>query len=546
MNSNKLKQVQNVCSYIDGEFITKYHPVKMLSSGSYGTTFLVEYQGKRYVVKNQDYDKFIDLSILTEVNVLITLKNIPEVIGFEGVCYPRKQNAIMVVLEAMDGDISSISNRKDFDNIYLTEQLLQQITRSLAVFQDNSLIHYDVKPKNLLYKISTTEQLFSTEFTSEIVIRGIRPNILFKLADFSLTKSKIPKLTTETLFSPIYKPPEYFEFLVNTDIKTNPYAADVWSFGVTIIEFLIGEFLFYGEDEETTLQLILDNSIIVSNGSESEEESEDIYLDEFIETYHEQQPRYYVNVERILTIKLEEQDFNRIPKKLISLLSDMLHLHPKYRPSAKDILKNYFHEEVDSNLLEQQINKQFSRKTDISVEVISKSIIYYLMHTVFADGDKDRTMFTRKMSITIVIALEIYTRFLYYHSLENKLDSVLYPIAALLIAKNYTDIKISLFNYFNTLYPAAKLPGYSKQNLDKFVANYPVQTASYDRKVHSYLKTLFDSELAFAQKIMLKKIQFVTFIPTLNVAIKKMFENKINVSSIAYQNLEKDVVEWWD
>lgn len=539
MNPDKLKQIQNVCSGIDNQFITKYRPIKMLSSGSYGTTFLVEYQEKKYVVKNQNYETFIDLSILMEANILITLKNIPEIINFEGICYPRKLNAIMIILEAMDGDISML-NQNNLDTVFLSEQLFHQITRSLCVFQNNSLIHYDIKRKNLLYK--KTDTAFKTDFISNISQIGDRPNIIFKLADFGLAKPNIPKIETRTFFTPIYKAPEYFEFFSDSGVKNNPYVADIWSFAVTIIEFLIDEYLFYGDDDETTMELILENSII----DEEEEDSDyEIYLDEFIESYNDKVPKIYINVERILSMKLSDTDFNRIPMKLIKILSDMLHLHPKYRPSASDILKNYFNEEIDVKLLEQQINKKYDRKTDISVEIISKSIIYYLMNTVFADGNKDKEIFIKKMNITILIAIEIYTRFLFHYQLQGKIDEILYPIAALLIAVNYTDVKIDLFNYFNSVYDVKKLSNFSNEKMELFIEKFYKAKIPYEEKVNKYLRSIFKEELLFAQKIILKNVDFLTFIPSLNPVIESLFEKKISISNVHFSKFGESIEDWW-
>jgi len=172
---NKTRTI-NVCNYINGEFITKYRPLKMLKSGSYGTTFLVEFQGKKYVVKNQNYKEYIGLPILIEVNVLINLRSIPEIIGFEGICYPKKPDAIMIVLEAMDGDITDLFSNDKLDVIFFAEQLLYQMIRSLCIFQDNNMIHYDIKPTNILFKkingqgISSTSSPISTLGTSSTSI----------------------------------------------------------------------------------------------------------------------------------------------------------------------------------------------------------------------------------------------------------------------------------------------------------------------------------------------------------------------------------------
>lgn len=534
-------RVINVCNYINNEFITKYRPIKMLKSGSYGTTFLVEYEGKRYVVKNQNYDDFIGLPILMEVNVLINLRSVPEVIGFEGVCYPKNPKSIMLILEAMDGDITDLYLQKKLDVIFFAEQLLYQMIRSLCIFQDNNMIHYDIKPNNILYKKLETEPIY----TSSIPISGKRPSIDFKITDFSLTRSKIPQLEIRNFFTPSYKPPEYFDFFEDSKIKINPYAADIWSLGVSIIEFIYKKYLFYGEDDDAIMDTILDKSFTLDENIDLEEYD----LDSFIKDYHTIKPKGFVNVEGILSAKLKD-NYKNVPQKFIDLLISMLHWHPDHRPSARDILKNYFNEEINPKLLEEQLTRNYERKADPSIDVIINFAKYFLSFPVHKTDD-----LRSKINISCLLAIEIYTRFLAKYEINvqssdktqvtkvNNYDKIWYPLVSLLISNYYTDIGANLYDYFSILY-SDTLPDYSEKGLTSYINNNYDEDLTNEELLYDYKKSLFDKELHIRQKILLNKIDFITFVKSINDVIKRNFENKVDITSLNFSHFNKSIGEW--
>jgi len=608
--ANKTRTI-NVCNYINGEFITKYRPLKMLKSGSYGTTFLVEFQGKKYVVKNQNYKEYIGLPILIEVNVLINLRSIPEIIGFEGICYPKKPDAIMIVLEAMDGDITDLFSNDKLDVIFFAEQLLYQMIRSLCIFQDNNMIHYDIKPTNILFKkingqgISSTSSPISTlgtsstsitssattspnlsptsaastnkpasnrTYSSNIATTGERPNIDFKLADFGLTRGKIAKIDVRNFFTPIYKPPEYFEFFQDSDVKVNPYVGDIWSLGVTIMEFITKEYLFYGEDDDATMEVILDKSYVEGESfriGDDDVKLEDLDIDTFIDSYHSDKLKGHINVDGILSTTLKD-NYTTVPRKFIDTLISMLHWHPSYRPSAKEILKSYFNEEISPTLLDEQLSQKYERKSDKSLEVISKSITFFsekLLEELSteelsfeeAKGEKDR--FIKKMNINCLLAIEVYTRFLAKFPLHMELsqrsthpilkltpelDKIMYPLVCLLISSQYSDMDIDLYEYFKTLFPVVNLPNYNEDDLRYYVKKYPVTAipVTEQEKIDHYGEDVFDKELHKYQKILLFNVEFITFVKSINDVIKRYFKNNKTVLDVNYLHFEKNIEEW--
>ncbi|KAE9621248.1 hypothetical protein Lal_00023671 [Lupinus albus] len=127
---------------------------------------------------------------------------------------------IQVLLEFMDG--GSLEG-KHIPNEQNLADLSRQILSGLAYLHRRYIVHRDIKPSNLL--INSSKQV--------------------KIADFGV--GRILNQTMDPCNSAVgtiaYMSPER----INTDINNgqyDAYAGDIWSFGVSILEFYMGRFPF--------------------------------------------------------------------------------------------------------------------------------------------------------------------------------------------------------------------------------------------------------------------------------------------------------------
>ncbi|XP_050380308.1 mitogen-activated protein kinase kinase 5-like [Argentina anserina] len=192
-----------------------------IGSGAGGTVYKVIHKptGRLYALKviYGNHDEAVRHQICREIQILRDVDN-PNVVK----CHDMfdHNGEIQVLLEYMDGgslEGKHISNEKDLSD------LARQILTGLAYLHRRKIVHRDIKPSNLL--INARNQV--------------------KIADFGV--SRILAQTMDPCNSSVgtiaYMSPER----INTDLnqgKYDGYAGDIWSLGVSILEFYMGRFPF--------------------------------------------------------------------------------------------------------------------------------------------------------------------------------------------------------------------------------------------------------------------------------------------------------------
>ncbi|GAA0173626.1 hypothetical protein Leryth_011378 [Lithospermum erythrorhizon] len=195
--------------------------ISRIGSGSGGTVYKVHHRtsGKIFALKviYGNPEEAVRRQIYREIEILRDVDN-PNVVKCHDLC--DHSGEIQVLLEFMDkGSLEGVHVSHEPSLADFTKQILT----GLVYLHRHRIVHRDIKPSNLL-----------------INSRGH-----VKIADFGV--SRILSQTMDPCNSSVgtiaYMSPER----INTDLnhgQYDGYAGDIWSLGVSILEFYLGKFPF--------------------------------------------------------------------------------------------------------------------------------------------------------------------------------------------------------------------------------------------------------------------------------------------------------------
>ncbi|URD96335.1 mitogen-activated protein kinase kinase [Musa troglodytarum] len=195
--------------------------VRRVGSGTGGTVWLVRHRltGRVYALKviHGHHDDGVRRQMHREIEILRAADS-PSVVRCHG--FYDRGGEIQVLLEYMDG--GSLEGRRIASEAQLAD-VARQVLAGLAYLHRRRIVHRDIKPSNLL-------------------INGAGE---VKIADFGV--GRILAQTMDPCNSAVgtiaYMSPER----INTDLNEGAYdgrAGDIWSFGVSVLEFYLGRFPF--------------------------------------------------------------------------------------------------------------------------------------------------------------------------------------------------------------------------------------------------------------------------------------------------------------
>ncbi|KAF7701660.1 putative cell division protein kinase [Cucumispora dikerogammari] len=206
----------------------RYEIIKQLGEGTYATVYQVydDFNKELVAVKCVDLDQNhgIPTTTLREISILKSL-NHPNILKYKHVIIGPTQ--VCLITEFVDFELGAFI--RSFR--YNTEDIFKQLVIGLSYLHRSHIIHRDLKPQNIL----------------------VNKNGRIKIADFGLsvsTKLRIPVFSSDvvTLW---YRSPE---LLSGTRIYS--FEIDMWSFGCVMLEVMLGEPFFMGNNEIEMLKLI--------------------------------------------------------------------------------------------------------------------------------------------------------------------------------------------------------------------------------------------------------------------------------------------------
>ncbi|KAG1326940.1 mitogen-activated protein kinase kinase 5 [Cocos nucifera] len=195
--------------------------VRRIGCGSGGTVWMVRHRptDRIYALKviHINHEDAVRCQIWREIEILRTADN-PYVVRCHG--FYDRAGEIEILLEYMDG--GSLDGRRIASESVLAD-IARQVLSGLAYLHRRRIVHRDIKPSNLL--INASRQV--------------------KIADFGVGRilAKTMDPCNSSVGTIAYMSPER----INTDLNEgvyNAYSGDIWSFGLSMLEFYLGRFPF--------------------------------------------------------------------------------------------------------------------------------------------------------------------------------------------------------------------------------------------------------------------------------------------------------------
>ncbi|WOL17365.1 mitogen-activated protein kinase kinase 5-like [Canna indica] len=195
--------------------------LRRVGSGAGGTVWLAHHRptGRLYALKviHGHHDDDVRRQMRREIEILRAADS-PSVVRCHG--FYDRGGEIQILLEYMDG--GSLAGRRFADEVQLAD-VARQVLEGLTYLHRLRIVHRDIKPSNLL-------------------VNG-RGEV--KIADFGVGRilAKTMDPCNSAVGTIAYMSPER----INTDLNEGAYdgrAGDIWSFGVSILEFYLGRFPF--------------------------------------------------------------------------------------------------------------------------------------------------------------------------------------------------------------------------------------------------------------------------------------------------------------
>ncbi|KAK1603823.1 hypothetical protein QYE76_027496 [Lolium multiflorum] len=195
--------------------------VRRVGSGAGGTVWLVRHRptGRPYALKvlYGNHDDAVRRQIAREIAILRTAEH-PAVVRCHGMY--ESGGELQILLEYMDG--GSLHGRRIADERLLAD-VARQVLSGIAYLHRRRIVHRDIKPSNLLVDAARR----------------------VKIADFGVGRilSQTMDPCNSSVGTVAYMSPERIDTDIN-DGAYDGYAGDIWSFGLSILEFYFGRFPF--------------------------------------------------------------------------------------------------------------------------------------------------------------------------------------------------------------------------------------------------------------------------------------------------------------
>lgn len=203
---------------------SRYRILGQIGQGQFGKVFcaVARENGEVFALKDLEMKQFPTHKFLRELSYLVSLKH-PNIVSFYGL--EHHQNGRYLVMDYCEGGtLRELMESGQQLTLQLILKLIQDILSALVHAHRKKIIHCDIKPENILLKITPT-------------------GYLAKLSDFGIAKWTEellqPSQTGGYTGSPAYMAPERFYGKYSA-------ASDLYAVGILFYELLVGSRPFSG------------------------------------------------------------------------------------------------------------------------------------------------------------------------------------------------------------------------------------------------------------------------------------------------------------
>uniref|UniRef100_A0A914CK18 mitogen-activated protein kinase kinase n=1 Tax=Acrobeloides nanus TaxID=290746 RepID=A0A914CK18_9BILA len=253
------------------------------------------------------YDEETLKKNLKEIELFKLMSQSPNVVDFYG--YGLYDNCLFICMELMDSSLSDVIRlmhiAKDFSNKFFAFTTVS-IIEALIEFKKAGVTHGDIRPRNILIKRNGEIKL---------CLLGYSPNM------YNVTYDSPEKFRGE----------EYDE------------RADIWSLGITLLEFILGYHPLDHENPENTLNWIENFSWeeIEKKKEFHNHVKEDFYRDYFVKSFLKKCLEVDVQ-NRPNLMQIQELDLYKVfaPKSLDERRSEIASSMKKYEKFYEDLFSD--------------------------------------------------------------------------------------------------------------------------------------------------------------------------------------------------------------
>ncbi|ESQ49427.1 hypothetical protein EUTSA_v10021961mg [Eutrema salsugineum] len=197
--------------------------INVLGNGNGGTVYKVRHKTTSEIYALKKVKEYLDSAsrhqLLREIEIL-RLVDSPYAVKCHDI-FQKPSGEVSILMEYMDlGTLESLVVTED-----QLALIARQVLKGLNYLHELKIVHRDIKPANLL--------------------RNSKQEV--KIADFGVSKIVVKSLDKCNSFTGTcaYMSPERFDSEAagaEEESESNVYAGDIWSFGLTMLEILVGYF----------------------------------------------------------------------------------------------------------------------------------------------------------------------------------------------------------------------------------------------------------------------------------------------------------------
>ncbi|HSW76714.1 MAG TPA: protein kinase [Candidatus Saccharimonadales bacterium] len=451
--------------------VTKY--IDFIGKGTQAKVYLHEHLTTKKYVAVKVYKSILSISvpILCELNALQRLKNCSHIMQLYDVdakiqtASTGSYLSFKLLTTYHDMDMTTfIENNDHITRIQLLPTLLNQALIAMTHLYHVGIIHSDIKPDNILIDMNNNNniQLYIADFGFAIQLPC---NVMARHVKHMVLRG-----------SPLYLAPELL-----TGQKYFTTKVDIWALGITFVQYLVKDYftqpdnVLLNQYEDFTSIIFKILSLLNEPRKDTKQNYDLIEKNGIDDT---------INVEDLFLHHLPN-DYFKIPKNMVDLITSMLQVNPDKRPDIIDLIST-------STVVPSCTPLDIINRGDLkSTSKIKLSYFYIIVHDII-NTCKELNL----NPTTCYLTIDLLERYLHQYDLK-RVDAIYVLSAALLslLTKLYEGVNLKadhLIAYFHKQFNESLLYITILQILNKF--NYRITTCETDDVIY-VLNQFVDDEV---------------------------------------------------